>query len=134
MTDHYFYVSINSSLSTVLSALNTLIGGASVTPWPIFKPQSHTFSLTGQRLSVRASAQARITASGTSSASSQGAGYSYSPSNNVRAVTTRAAIHGLISLGTTSMSAIATATSGISLSVSTLSASDAASKSGTVTG
>ena len=109
MDDYLFFAPVNSTLAAILTKLGSVIAtqnslgeAPTVADWPVFARQVHTFILKGQKATVRATATARISSSigpsGSSAASSSGESSDQDFSSTIRAVTTRASIHGAIDL------------------------------------
>ena len=97
-TDVVFFVQDNTTTAEILARAGAL-------PWPVFQPVSHTVICKGQKVTVRANANARFALSlnsgGNSVASSAGSGGDQDTEDVTRAVTIPACIHGALSVGGT---------------------------------
>jgi hypothetical protein len=99
---YLFFLLMPVTAAQVLTRLTALVG-SSVTAWPKFVPEAHTFTLVGQRLSLQVTANANWMSGGSDSgdqfATSAGDGFSNEVGLTVRTVRTPPTIHGAISVG-----------------------------------
>lgn len=94
-----------ASLATVLAKLTTVLG-TPVNAWPNFQPKSHTFVLSGSRVTLAVQAQIQqyvyISAANVSRTSSTGTGGDYDVSLSTESVDIPSCLHGSITLSPTS--------------------------------
>lgn len=116
---HYFYFGQAFDQATILAKLSAKLG-TTVNAWPVFKPESITLKLVGQRTSsnARATFQGSVSShsGGDSTSESAGFGEGQEFSPQVETVQIPATLHGAITLSPSSSSQTNTATAGISAS------------------
>lgn len=107
-----FYLPSGATMATIIAKLVSL-GATGVLAWPSFHPESHTFTLKGQQISVAAKADTSV--SGGGSLDSGQAGYQYGGGTSIEIGLTTVTktipptIHGAITITGTSSSAPAAA-------------------------
>lgn len=103
-----FFIDENQTLEDLISRLEIIADVGTILPWPQFKPQSHTFIITGQEKSITASAKTvrtiNLSADSTNISSDLEAGYSVDVGQTIKAVQLDYALHGALTITPSSQS------------------------------
>ncbi len=112
VTHYMLFMADNYTEAQLITRLNTILSPSTVTSWPTFKPEAHSFTVKGMSVNLQQSADSRAFASFSgddgSMGSEYGSGYSSSVGLTVKTVNLPAMLHGAISIAGYSATGTAT--------------------------